>query len=126
MSWDIVFDPFLAWPLTAALVFAGVAVIAITIFTRARGWPLRTLALGAFTLALLNPSFRNEERENLGDIAVAVVDQSRSQDFGNRHAQTEAALAALKSAAARLGNIELKVVTAHSGIVAGEDGTRLF
>jgi hypothetical protein len=126
MSWDIVFDPFLSWPLTAALVVVGLAVIAIAIVTRARGWPLRALALGAFTAALLNPSFRNEERENLGDIAVAVVDQSRSQDFGNRHAQTEAALAALKAAVARLGNMELKVVTARSGIVAGEDGTRLF
>jgi len=44
----------------------------------------------------------------LAEPPVAVVDQSQSQDFGNRHAQTDAALAALKAAAARLGNLELK------------------
>jgi hypothetical protein len=126
MTWDLVFSPFLSWPLTIGLAAAGIILIAAAIFTRARGWPLRTLALTAFILALLNPSFRNEERENLSDIAIAVVDQSQSQDFGNRHAQTETALAALKSAVTQLGDVELRVVTARSGIAAGEDGTRLF
>jgi hypothetical protein len=126
VSWNLIFSPFLGWPLTIVLAGAGLILIAAAVFTRARGWPLRTLALAAFVLALLNPSFRNEERENLSDIAIAVVDQSQSQDFGNRHAQTEAALAALKTAVARLGNVDLRVVTARSGISAGEDGTRLF
>src|SRR5262245_45638156 len=102
MGWDLVFDPFLPWPLVAALAAVGVILIAIAVFSHARGWPLRAAALIVLVLALLNPAFRNEERENLSDIAVAVVDQSQSQDFGNRHAQTEAALAALKSAVARL------------------------
>jgi hypothetical protein len=126
MTWDLVFEPILAWPLTIALACAGLALIAVGMVTRARGWPLRTLALAAFTLALFDPAFRNEERDNLSDIAIAVVDKSQSQEFGNRNAQTDAALAALKTAVARLGNVELRVVTARSGITAGEDGTHLF
>jgi hypothetical protein len=125
-AWNVVFEPFLSWPLTAALAALGVVLMIAAVFTRSRGWPLRALALVFLFLALLNPSFRTEDREHLSDIAVAVVDESQSQDFGNRHAQTAAALEALKAAVARLGNVELRVVTAKSGIAAGEDGTRLF
>src|SRR6185503_13361887 len=107
MTWDLVFEPILAWPLTIALACAGLALVAVT-------------------LALFDPAFRNEDRDNLSDIAIAVVDKSQSQEFGNRNAQTDAALAALKAAVARLGNVELRVVTARSGITAGEDGTHLF
>ena len=126
MSWDFTIAPLLPWPLLAALLAAGLIFIIITIVTRGRGWMLRSLALALLLFALLNPSLRNEDRENLSDIAIAVVDQSRSQSFGDRTARTEHALSDLKQAVARLGNTELRVVSVTSNVSADNDGTRLF
>jgi hypothetical protein len=126
MNWDFTIAPFLPWPLVAALLVVGLVFIIITVLTRGRGWMLRSLALALLLLALVNPSLRNEDRENLSDIAIAVVDQSRSQSFGDRSARTERALNDLKQAVARLGNTELRVVSVTSNVSADNDGTRLF
>lgn len=126
MGWDFTIAPLLPWPLLAALAAAGLVFIAVSAFTRGRGWLLRAAALALLLAALANPSLRNEERENLSDIAIAVVDQSRSQSFGDRTARTERALSDLKQAVARLGNTELRVVTVTSNASAENDGTRLF
>lgn len=126
MGWDFTIAPLLPWSLLAALAAAGLVFIAISAFTRGRGWLLRAVALTLLIAALVNPSLRNEDRENLSDIAIAVVDQSRSQSFGDRTARTERALADLKQAVARLGNTELRVVTVTSNSSAENDGTRLF
>ena len=82
MNWDFTIAPLLPWPLLLAILAVGLVFIAITVVTRGRGWILRGAALALLLLALLNPSLRKEDRENLSDIAIAVVDQSRSQSFG--------------------------------------------
>ncbi len=126
MSWDLTFAPIVPWPALVALAVIGLGFIAITVITRGRGWILRALALALLLATLANPSLRNEDRENLSDIAVAVVDQSRSQSFGDRTQRTERALNDLKQAVSRLGNTELRVVTVTSNVSAENDGTRLF
>jgi hypothetical protein len=126
MSWNIHFIPVLPWAAIAVLLVLGVIAIGLTLLDRRRGWPLRLLSLAILGAALLGPTLRNEEREKLRDIAVAVIDRSQSQHLADRPAQTDAAEAAIKSAVARLGDIELRVVTARSGISADRDGTRLF
>ena len=126
VSWDFTIAPLLPWPVLAVLAAAGLVLIAISVLTRGRGWILRGLALALLLAALINPSLRNEDRENLSDIAIAVVDQSRSQSFGDRNARTERALSDLKQAVSRLGNTELRVVTVTSNVSAENDGTRLF
>ena len=126
MNWDFNIAPLLPWPALAALAAAGLVFIAVSVLTRGRGWILRGLALALLLAALVNPSLRNEDRESLSDIAIAVVDQSRSQSFGDRAARTERALVDLKQAVARLGNTELRVVTVTSNVSAENDGTRLF
>ncbi len=126
MNWDFNIAPLLPWPALAALAAAGLVFIAVSVLTRGRGWILRGLALALLLAALVNPSLRNEDRESLSDIAIAVVDQSRSQSFGDRAARTERALGDLKQAVARLSNTELRVVTVTSNVSAENDGTRLF
>jgi len=126
MNWDLTFAPIVSWPVLVALALIGLAFIAVTVVTRGRGWILRSLTLALLLAALVNPSLRNEDRENLSDIAIAVVDQSRSQSFGDRTERTERALTDLKQAVARLGNTELRVVTVTSNVSAENDGTRLF
>ena len=126
MGWTVDYSPILSWPLFGLIALAGAVLIALAIYARTRGWPLRTLAFLAVLAALLNPTLRNEDRESLSDIAVAVVDQSRSQDFGDRKQKAEAALAALKDQVARLGNTELRVISVSSSVSAEQDGTLLF
>ena len=126
MGWTIAFAPVLGWTLVAVLGAVGLALMLISAISRSRGWPLRALSLALLLAALANPSIRNEERQGLDDIAVAVIDRSLSQDTGNRTAQTDQAENALKAAASRLGNTELRIVEVRSGISAENDGTRAF
>ena len=127
MAWHIAFSP-LVPPLLLAI--AG-AIGVVLIFTRlarsvCAAAALRLLALAAFILALLESVLRNEDRETLSDIAVLVKDESQSQAIGNRRQRTDEATARIAAEAKALGNLELRVVTARSGVTAGEDGTRLF
>jgi hypothetical protein len=126
MSWNIHLSPVLPWPIVAILLALGIVAVGLTLIDRRRGWPLRILSFLILGAALLGPTLRNEEREKLRDIAVAVIDRSQSQDLASRPAQTAAAEAALRSAVARLDGIDLRFVTARSGISADRDGTRLF
>ncbi len=126
MGWTITIAPLLPWALIIGMAALGAALIGLMIFARSRGVWLRVLALGFLVAALLNPSIRNEEREALTDIAVAVIDHSLSQQSGTRMASTDAAEKSLKEAAARLGNTELRTVEVRSGITADDDGTRAF
>jgi len=126
MGWQISFAPLLPLWLVAALAAAGFILVAASALAKSRGWWLRGLALSLLLLALADPSIRNEAREQLSDIAVAVIDRSQSQEAGNRLVQADAAEQTLKVAAKRLGNLELRIVTVRSGIAADDDGTRAF
>ena len=88
------------------------------------GW-LRLLALSVVLSALANPRLVTEQSTPLPDLALVVVDQTLSQQIGNRAAQTEAALAELQTRLARQPNLEVRVerVTSPPG---QDDGTRLF
>ncbi len=126
MGWEISVAPFFPWPLVIGAAVVGVLFIALAALTRSRGWWLRGMALALLLAAVLNPSLRQEEREELTDIAVAVIDKSLSQNAGARTQQTAEAERLLKEQAARLGNTELRIVEVRSGITSGDDGTRAF
>ena len=126
MDWSISLGPILPWALIAGFGAAGLVLLALMAFARTRGLWLRALSLAVLLLALTNPTIRNEQREPLTDIAVAVIDRSLSQQNGQRIARTNEAEAALKAAVARLPNTELRVVEVKSGIGADDDGTRGF
>lgn len=108
MNSSVIFAPLVPWPLlwTAAGLIA--ALIALGAWRRLRGWPLRALAALALLTALAGPSLQSEDRAPLGDILLAVVDDSASQTLSDRPAQTEAALAALAREATARG-LELRV-----------------
>lgn len=120
-------------PLIPMALLIGAAALAFIFlatmwWTRARGALWRTVAVVTLLLALLNPAAVIEDRRPLPDVAVVVVDDSPSQNIGQRRERTEAALKTLQD---RLGNqkgLELRVV--HAGAqqnsVGGNEGTRLF
>ncbi|GLK70849.1 hypothetical protein KHC23_08780 [Ancylobacter dichloromethanicus] len=127
MNLGLAFDPLIPLPwLIAAAVLAG-AVALLVVVSRTRGSLLRALAIALAVLAIANPSLTREEREPLSTVVAVVVDQSASQDFGDRTQMTQAARAELDTRLARLREqgAEIRFIDAGGG--AGEvDGTRLF
>ena len=126
MTWSLDFAPLIPIWIIAVLGAAALVMVALGVFSRARGTPLRALALTALVLALLNPSIREEDREPLSDVAVLVVDRSQSQDLAGRTELLDAAEAQVTEALGGLENTELRVATVTSGVTAGEDGTHLM
>ena len=126
MNWSIALSPLLPDPALVVLGVAGLLLVAAGIFARARGTLLRFLTLAALFLALLNPSIREEQREPLNDVAVVIVDRSQSQEMGRRMNLVDAAEAHVRKELGDLPETEFRIAPVTSGVIAGEDGTRLF
>ena len=121
------FDPLLAWPWLAgaAAVLALLALAGIALGQRG-AW-IRATAMAALVLALANPVLLEEERDPVKSVVGVIVDRSQSQDIGNRNAEADAALDALKARLARFPEFELRVAEAGRGDRADERvETRLF
>ena len=109
MTLDIVFAPHLPlWALVSLGVMAA-AYLGIALAARAPGLLWRTLTLAVLLLALANPALLREERQNLPDIAVVVLDQSQSTGIGERTAQALKAQTALKQALGAIPQSELQI-----------------
>ena len=126
MNLQIEFAPFLSWSSIGVFAALCLAAIMFMVWRRRRGTVLRAITAALLLACLANPIIRQDEREPLTDIAVVIVDQSESQNIGQRTAQTQKALGDLKSRIASLGNTELRAVNVSSGLDEANDGTRLF
>ncbi|MBL8706130.1 MAG: hypothetical protein JNM30_14870 [Rhodospirillales bacterium] len=126
---SVAFAPLLPWAAIVALGVPLALVLAIAFWRRAGGAVWR-FALGALLLlALANPSLINEQRENLPDIALLVVDESASNRVGDRAQQREEAVKRLKERLKDERDLELREVragAADASLAGGEEGTRLF
>ena len=124
----IVFDPALPWTLLAALAVLSLAVTAAALLRGLAGWWLRLLAALTLLVSLAGPSWRQEDRQPVPEIALLVTDDSGSNRLDDRPGQMAAALPALRerlrAAGARdPGGLELREV--HVADHA-DDGTRLM
>jgi hypothetical protein len=129
---SIAFSPLLPVAWLAVLAILALIGVAFGLTRKARGIWWRALALGVLLLALFNPSLKDEQREPVTDIALVVVDDSPSQNIGERRARSEAALNELREKLAAVSDLETRVIragraepTAGSG-AAPADGTHLF
>jgi hypothetical protein len=109
MSASIVFAPLVPFVLIYVLGGLAVALVGFALWRGLSGWWLRGLALGALVLALANPALQEEERQNLSDIVILVVDDSASQGLADRRAQTDAAVASVQAEVAAMPNTELRI-----------------
>lgn len=109
MTASMVFAPLVGWPVIFALAALAVALVALALWRGLPGWWLRGLGLVALLAALANPALQEEERANLSDIVILVVDESASQGLGDRTAQTEAAVAAIEAEVKGLPDTELRI-----------------
>ncbi|MDE0968067.1 MAG: hypothetical protein OSA51_01535 [Octadecabacter sp.] len=124
MIGNIILDPLV--PLVILYVLMAIATIGL-IFAAWRGLlghTLRTLAAIVILGSIANPSLQKENRAQLPDIVLAVVDESASQQLSDRLDQSAQALANLQVSVARRPNTELRVLTLGDGI--DDTGTRLM
>jgi hypothetical protein len=125
-GWNLTFAPFMGWPaFWAACVIAAALAVAL-IYLNRRGWPLRIAGLAILLAALANPILNADEREQLSDIVAVIVDDSASQNIGNRRQQTEDALKQVQDRIASLGNTEVRLGRTITGTTPDTDGTRIF
>ena len=124
MIGNIILDPLV--PLVILYVLMAIATSGL-IFAAWRGllgYTLRTLAAIVILGSIANPSLQKENRAQLPDIVLAVVDESASQQLSDRLDQSAQALANLQVSVARRPNTELRVLTLGDGI--DDTGTRLM
>jgi hypothetical protein len=119
--------PLLPWWAIAALGGGALLLLALGLWRRAGGvWWRGAVAL-MLLLILVNPSLIQEKRSPLRDVAVIVLDESPSQQIGDRMSASEAALKALAERLGRERGLDLRVIRAGKPQPgAGDDGTRLF
>jgi hypothetical protein len=126
-AYTIAAAPLLPWWAIAALAGLGLVVLALGVWRRARGIVWRGAALAMLLAILVNPSLVEEKRSPLRDVALVIVDESASQDIGNRREATEAAVKALGDRLGHQRNLDLRIVrTGKPQPGSGHDGTELF
>ncbi len=115
MTGAVIFDPLLAWPPIGLVSGFVLVYVALASMRGLSGWWLRGLAGLLLLLALVNPMLQREEREQLSDIVILVVDASASQSVSDRPGQVDRTIAAIESEIGRLGDTELRIVTVDDG-----------
>ncbi len=115
MTGSIVFDPLVAWPILWALLAFAAVLLAIALWRGLSGWWLRGLTAAVLLTAIANPALQEEDRGNLTDIVLLVVDDSASQQLGTRPAQTADAIAAITAEVDAMENTELRVIRFADG-----------
>lgn len=125
----IEFAPLFPWQLIVGLAAVTLLLLLYGVIRRARGLAWRATALSGLLLALANPVAVEEDREARTDVLTVVVDESLSQDIGDRREVTRKALAHVEQATRRMRNLDVRVIRAGSAPDSGGgpvDGTRLF
>jgi hypothetical protein len=123
------FSPVFPWQLIVGLTVVTALMLGYGAIRRARGLGWRSTALVGLLLALANPVAVEEERESRTDILTVVVDESLSQNVGDRSAVTAKALAHVEEATGQMRNLDVRIIRAGDKSESGSgpvDGTRLF
>jgi hypothetical protein len=111
-NWSIDFSPMVPPPLFWLGAVLAAVLVGALLLRRSPGAALRALALGLVVLALANPTLKEEERENLGNVAIVLIDESTSQTLAGRPQQTEDIRRDLEAKLAKIPGLEVKWVRA--------------
>ncbi len=126
MDGTIVFAPLIPWPVLWGVAGFAAFCLGISIWRGLSGWALRTLALAVLLLALAEPSLQQEERENLSNIVLVVVDRTESQTVSTRPEQITKAVGQLVDKIGGLDNFKTKIIEVTNDITKRDDGTNLI
>jgi hypothetical protein len=122
----IVFDPLVPLSFVLAAFAIWGAVVLYTVFVTRRLSLYRIGALLFVFAALLNPSWRDEVRAPLTDIAFLVIDETASQSVSDRPEQTKLAVQEIQAALAKRPNVEVRTLRIHDDDSGRDLGTRLM
>jgi hypothetical protein len=126
-AYTIAAAPFLPWWAIAAFAAAAALLLGLGVWRGARGVVWRGVAFAMLLAILINPAVVEEKRSPLRDIAVVVLDESPSQQIGDRAAASEAALQALTERLQQERDLDVRVIRAGKPQPGGgDDGTKLF
>ncbi|PCJ97508.1 MAG: hypothetical protein COA45_09575 [Zetaproteobacteria bacterium] len=112
LSTTLHFTPLLEPQYLWAIAFLGSILLLLSVLYYRRGTIIRSLTFMAFMAALLNPSILKEQRNTIKDVAVIVVDQSASQDIGQRKSRTNIALKSLTKQIEDMDMFDLRILHA--------------
>jgi hypothetical protein len=122
----ITFAPMVPVPIILILLVVALGLIGYGLWHGARGTLLRALPVLALIIAISDPELMRENRSALADVAVVVVDESASQQLGERSQRTAAVLERLRENLNGAEDLEVRIVRAGRSETGGQDGTRLF
>ncbi|HMR34329.1 MAG TPA: hypothetical protein PKA13_09055 [Geminicoccaceae bacterium] len=122
-SYSLVFQPWFPVWLLAVLAVLALLAVGYGILRRAKGAWVRLVLAALLLGALANPVLHQELRQPLPDTVVLAVDRSASQKLGDRPAETDAAVAALRERLQGMSGLELREVAVDD---RGNAGTPLF
>ncbi|APG45552.1 hypothetical protein [Phaeobacter porticola] len=114
MTQTILFDPLIPWSMIGVLGAISLAALALAIWRRLAGWPLRALAALILLGALSGPVYQIEDRTPLSDIVLVLEDQTASQRLSDRGVQTAEARADLEAALSARPNTEIRWIPVQS------------
>jgi hypothetical protein len=123
---SIVFEPLIAVEALIALAAVSGLILIYALARRARGGVARAILMAALLAYLAGPTLVEEERRYHQDIALVVVDRSLSQEAGDRTAQTDAALAAIRTRTGDDASLDLRVIEAGPAFGGPPDGSMLL
>lgn len=112
MAMNLHFSPLLPEAWIWLLVGIGALLITISFLRYKKGLLIRGSVFTLFILAMLNPSLLQEERNYVRDVAVIVLDQSASQQFGKRTERSEITFNYLKQEIEKTDTFDLRIIKA--------------
>ncbi len=116
------FAPLIPWQAIAGLGGILALLILFGLIRGARGSFLRMFAGAILVLALFNPRLESETRQPQSDVAVVVVDESSSQNAGDRRNQLKTAIEDTLAKLGQMDDLDVRVVRGTET----DDGTQLF
>ena len=116
------FAPLVAWQAVALIAAIAFALLIFAVIRGARGSIIRAVAIAILAAALLNPHLESETRRGEPDIALVVLDESSSQNTGDRRQQLAQAMDQVREKLGRFDDLQLRVVQGKET----KDGTLLF
>ncbi|MCD6075633.1 MAG: hypothetical protein K0Q70_2516, partial [Rhodospirillales bacterium] len=116
------FAPLMPWPVIAVVAALALLLLVFGVVRGARGSIIRAFAVAVLAAALLNPHLESETRRGEPDIALLVLDESSSQNTGERRQQLAQAADAVREKLGKFDDLQIRVVHGKET----KDGTLLF
>jgi hypothetical protein len=120
------FDPHLPLALIGLIAAVAVLITAYSFYARARGAWARGLAFAILIFALCGPILVKENHAPLPDVVAVVMDRSQSMNIGDRAAQAEKALTAIRRQLAAQPDLIVRQTEVTTTTNGENNGTEAF